>query len=50
MPRKSNCPRWPEVFPTGLHYLPPIVVLVWFLMVDPRQSPSKSAYFAKGNF
>jgi TRAP transporter 4TM/12TM fusion protein len=33
------------VFPTGLHYLLPILVLVWFLMVE-RQSPAKSAYFA----
>ena len=38
-------PKMAEVFPTGLHYLLPIVVLVWFLMVE-RQSPSKSAYFA----
>ncbi|NBB98370.1 MAG: DUF3394 domain-containing protein, partial [Alphaproteobacteria bacterium] len=38
-------PKMNEVFPTGLHYLLPIVVLVWFLMVE-RQSPSKSAYFA----
>ena len=34
-----------EVFPTGLHYLLPIIVLIWFLMVE-RQSPAKSAYFA----
>ena len=34
-----------EVFPTGLHYLLPIIILVWFLMVE-RQSPAKSAYFA----
>ncbi|MBN2760329.1 MAG: TRAP transporter permease [Rhodobacteraceae bacterium] len=38
-------PKMNEVFPTGLHYLLPIIVLVWFLMVE-RQSPSKSAYFA----
>lgn len=34
-----------EVVPTGLHFILPIVVLVWFLMVE-RQSPAKSAYFA----
>jgi TRAP-type uncharacterized transport system fused permease subunit len=33
------------VVPTGLHFLLPILVLVWFLMVE-RQSPAKSAYFA----
>lgn len=38
-------PVMKEVFPTGLHYILPIVVLVWFLMVE-RQSPAKSAYFA----
>ena len=38
-------PKINEVFPTGLHYLLPIIILVWFLMVE-RQSPSKSAYFA----
>ena len=36
-----------EVFPTGLHYLLPILVLVWFLMVE-RQSPAKSAFYASG--
>jgi len=34
-----------KVFPTGLHYLLPIVVLVWFLMVE-MQSPAKSAFYA----
>ena len=38
-------PVMKDVFPTGLHYILPIVVLVWFLMVE-RQSPAKSAYFA----
>ena len=34
-----------QVVPTGLHYLLPIIVLVWFLMVE-RQSPAKSAFYA----
>ena len=34
-----------KVFPTGLHYLLPILVLVWFLMVE-MQSPGKSAFYA----
>ncbi|MGY6547501.1 MAG: TRAP transporter permease [Roseinatronobacter sp.] len=34
-----------DVVPTGLHYILPIVMLVWFLMVE-RQSPARSAYFA----
>jgi TRAP-type uncharacterized transport system fused permease subunit len=34
-----------EVVPTGLHFLLPILVLVWFLMVE-RQSPAKSAFYA----
>ncbi|MGG7564571.1 TRAP transporter permease [Rhodovulum sp. DZ06] len=34
-----------EVYATGLHYVLPIVVLVWFLMVE-RQSPAKSAFYA----
>jgi TRAP transporter 4TM/12TM fusion protein len=38
-------PKMNEVFPTGLHFLLPIIVLVWFLMVE-RQSPAKSAFFA----
>lgn len=38
-------PTMGEVFPTGLHYLLPIVVLVWFLMVE-MQSPAKSAFYA----
>jgi TRAP transporter 4TM/12TM fusion protein len=34
-----------EVFPTGLHFLLPILVLVWFLMIE-MQSPAKSAFYA----
>lgn len=34
-----------QVFPTGLHYFLPILVLVWFLMVE-MQSPAKSAFYA----
>jgi len=41
----TKLPTMGEVFPTGLHYLLPIVVLVWFLMVE-RQSPAKSAFYA----
>ena len=43
--KNIKLPVMREVFPTGLHYLLPILVLVWFLMVE-RQSPAKSAYFA----
>ena len=38
-------PTVAEVFPTGLHYILPILVLVWFLMID-MQSPGKSAFYA----
>ncbi|RMD50252.1 MAG: TRAP transporter fused permease subunit [Alphaproteobacteria bacterium] len=38
-------PRMGEVAPTGLHYILPIGVLVWFLMVE-QQSPAKSAFWA----
>ncbi|RED12206.1 TRAP transporter permease [Pontivivens insulae] len=38
-------PTVKEVYATGLHYVLPIVVLVWFLMVE-RQSPAKSAFYA----
>ncbi|WP_375259117.1 TRAP transporter permease [Citreimonas sp.] len=38
-------PTVAEVYATGLHYILPIVVLVWFLMVE-RQSPAKSAFYA----
>ena len=43
--KEIKLPVMREVFPTGLHFLLPILVLVWFLMVE-RQSPAKSAYFA----
>jgi TRAP transporter 4TM/12TM fusion protein len=38
-------PTVKEIYATGLHYVLPIVVLVWFLMVE-RQSPARSAFFA----
>jgi TRAP transporter 4TM/12TM fusion protein len=38
-------PTVKEVYATGLHYVLPIIVLVWFLMVE-RQSPAKSAFYA----
>lgn len=38
-------PTVAEVYPTGLHYILPILVLVWFLMVE-QQSPAKSAFYA----
>ena len=38
-------PTVAEVYATGLHYVLPILVLVWFLMVE-RQSPAKSAFYA----
>ncbi|WP_424976117.1 TRAP transporter permease [Dinoroseobacter sp. S124A] len=38
-------PEVKDVYATGLHYVLPIVVLVWFLMVE-RQSPAKSAFYA----
>lgn len=38
-------PTVKEVYATGLHYVLPILVLVWFLMVE-RQSPAKSAFYA----
>ncbi|MEE4117575.1 MAG: TRAP transporter permease [Paracoccaceae bacterium] len=34
-----------EVYATGLHFILPIFVLIWFLMVE-RQSPAKSAFYA----
>jgi len=34
-----------EVLRTGLHYLLPLVVLVWFLMIE-RSSPGLSAFYA----
>lgn len=41
----TKLPTMGQVFPTGLHFLLPILVLVWFLMVE-RQSPAKSAFYA----
>ncbi|MBV6656423.1 MAG: TRAP transporter permease [Devosiaceae bacterium] len=38
-------PEVKDIYSTGLHYVLPIVVLVWFLMVE-RQSPARSAFFA----
>ena len=43
--KRIELPVMKEVVPTGLHFILPILVLVWFLMVE-RQSPAKSAYFA----
>ncbi|WP_145105789.1 TRAP transporter permease [Cereibacter sediminicola] len=43
--RQIRLPTVAEVFPTGLHYLLPILVLVWFLMIE-MQSPGKSAFYA----
>ncbi len=38
-------PKVANVWKTGLHYVLPILVLVWFLMVE-QQSPAKSAFYA----
>ena len=38
-------PKVADIYSTGLHYVLPILVLVWFLMVE-RQSPARSAFFA----
>ncbi|MEL6644174.1 MAG: TRAP transporter permease [Pseudomonadota bacterium] len=38
-------PTVAEVYATGLHYILPILVLIWFLMVE-QQSPAKSAFYA----
>jgi TRAP transporter 4TM/12TM fusion protein len=38
-------PQVKDIYSTGLHFVLPIVVLVWFLMVE-RQSPARSAFFA----
>ena len=40
-----HLPTVAEVYATGLHYILPIFVLVWFLMVE-QQSPAKSAFYA----
>jgi len=42
---KIELPQVKDIYATGLHYILPIVVLVWFLMVE-RQSPARSAFFA----
>lgn len=42
---RIRLPKVAEVYATGLHFLLPILVLVWFLMVE-RQSPAKSAFYA----
>ncbi len=38
-------PEFGSTFKTGLHYILPIVVLVWFLMIE-RKSPGLSAFWA----
>ncbi|MGO1120046.1 TRAP transporter permease [Rhodovibrionaceae bacterium A322] len=38
-------PKAGDVVKTGLHYILPIVVLVWFLMIE-RKSPGLSAFWA----
>ncbi|SMH30542.1 TRAP transporter permease [Maritimibacter sp. HL-12] len=43
--KQVKLPVMGDVVPTGLHFLLPILVLVWFLMVE-RQSPAKSAFYA----
>ncbi|WP_349362439.1 MAG: TRAP transporter permease [Roseitalea porphyridii] len=43
--KEFKLPTVGEVYATGLHFVLPIVVLVWFLMVE-RQSPAKSAFYA----
>jgi TRAP transporter 4TM/12TM fusion protein len=43
--KQIRLPVMAQVVPTGLHFLLPIIVLVWNLMVE-RQSPAKSAFYA----
>ncbi|MDN2567766.1 TRAP transporter permease [Aquibium sp. A9E412] len=43
--KEIRLPTVGQVYATGLHFVLPIVVLVWFLMVE-RQSPAKSAFYA----
>jgi len=43
--KEIELPQVKDIYTTGLHYVLPIVVLVWFLMVE-RQSPARSAFFA----
>lgn len=40
-----SLPEFGPTFKTGLHYILPIVVLVWFLMIE-RKSPGLSAFWA----
>jgi len=40
-----SLPEFGVTFKTGLHYILPIVVLVWFLMIE-RKSPCLSAFWA----
>ena len=41
----TKLPVFSDIASCGLHYIVPIVVLVWFLMVE-RNSPAFSAYWA----
>jgi TRAP transporter 4TM/12TM fusion protein len=43
--REVRLPVATEVLKTGLHYLLPLFVLVWFLMIE-RRSPGLSAFYA----
>lgn len=43
--KQIRLPVMGQVVPTGLHFLLPILVLIWYLMVE-RQSPAKSAFYA----
>ncbi len=43
--KEVRLPVMREVVPTGLHFILPILILIWFLMVE-RQSPARSAFFA----
>lgn len=43
--QQIRLPIMAQVVPTGLHFLLPIIVLIWYLMVE-RQSPAKSAFYA----
>ena len=43
--KEIKLPQVKDIYSTGLHYILPIVVLIWFLMVE-RQSPARSAFFA----
>ena len=40
-----SLPEFAPTFKTGLHYILPIVVLIWFLMIE-RKSPGLSAFWA----